>query len=68
MYPSGHARNTTCALEEILYHKFRMLASLAVKDIDKVLKQLSNVQSKTADEIDKLYKFDIIYSTQKGEY
>jgi len=68
MFPSGHARNTTCTLEEILYHKFKMLASLAVKDVDKVLKQLSNLHSKTADEIDKLYKFDIIYSTQKGEY
>src|SRR5207253_3034993 len=29
MYPTGHARNTTANLTDVLNHKFRMLAALA---------------------------------------
>merc|ERR1719479_804681 len=32
MYPSGHARNTTCDLNGILDHKFKLIGALAVKD------------------------------------
>lgn len=31
MYPSGHARNTTADLGDILNHKFKLLGGLALK-------------------------------------
>src|SRR5262245_50510447 len=34
MYPAGHARNTTCDLESLLMHKFRLLAGLGVADTE----------------------------------
>ena len=39
MYPSGHARNTSCNLENILDNKFRILGKLALSenDIDRFL-------------------------------
>jgi len=33
MYPSGHARNTTCDLEGILDNKFKMLGRLALPSV-----------------------------------
>ena len=30
MYPSGHARNTTCDLKDILAHKAELLGSIAM--------------------------------------
>lgn len=42
MYPSGHARNTTCDLEGILDNKFKMLGKLALNTVslNKKLKEL----------------------------
>ena len=34
MYPSGHARNTTCNLEDLLNHKTKVLANLALHEYD----------------------------------
>jgi len=65
MYPSGHARNTTSNLENILLNKFSTLAKLAVTDVDGCLKQLSGVGSKTSDEMDKIYNFQINFSSSK---
>jgi 2-methylcitrate dehydratase len=31
MYPSGHARNTTCDLKGILQNKFQILGNLALE-------------------------------------
>lgn len=37
MYPAGHARNTTADLQDILRHKFAMLAKLSTDDDPNVL-------------------------------
>eukprot|EP00808_Paulinella_micropora_P022918 g1618.t1 len=62
MFPAGHAANKTCDLEGILNHKFRMLAALAVKDVDACLAKLNNLSSKSASEIQDIYNFPIVYS------
>ncbi|MCA9281552.1 MAG: MmgE/PrpD family protein [Phycisphaeraceae bacterium] len=59
MYPAGHARNTTADLNDILDHKFRLLAGLAVKNPESALKQLTNLTAKPAADIQKMYEFDI---------
>lgn len=56
MYPSGHARNTTCDLDGILENKFKRLAELAVDDTDALHKALSDLPSKSAAEIDRMYE------------
>jgi len=68
MYPSGHARNTTSDLEDILKHKFMLLAALSVKDVEGCLRQLSDVGSKSTEELDGLYKFDLTFSAASGEF
>eukprot|EP01006_Ploeotia_vitrea_P037693 TRINITY_DN66159_c6_g5_i1.p1 TRINITY_DN66159_c6_g5~~TRINITY_DN66159_c6_g5_i1.p1 ORF type:complete len:526 (-),score=308.89 TRINITY_DN66159_c6_g5_i1:68-1645(-) len=60
MYPSGHARNTTCDLEGILRNKFAILGRLAVKDVDQLLKQLSDLESKSVDDIKAIYNCEIV--------
>lgn len=40
MYPSGHARNTTADLPDILAHKFKMLANLTTGQDDAAAKDL----------------------------
>jgi len=59
MYPSGHARNTTADLRGILNHKWRMLADLATTEPASVIKTLSGLTSKSADDIANLYSFPI---------
>lgn len=39
MFPTGHAKNLKCDLKGILNHKFKLLGSLALNDID--LKEFS---------------------------
>ncbi len=60
MYPGGHARNTTADLEDIMAHKFQVLGALAVADVDAAIDQLSDLGSKSADDVQSLYNFDII--------
>ena len=55
MYPAGHGRNTGADLRGILDHKFRLLGSLAVKDVPGLVNRLSNVGAKSAAEIASLY-------------
>jgi hypothetical protein len=55
MYPAGHARNTTNDLEGILKQKFHALAALSVGEPDELLAKLSDLPSKSAAEIAKLY-------------
>jgi 2-methylcitrate dehydratase len=68
MYPSGHARNTTCDLEGILQNKFATLGALAVVDVPALLAKLSNLPSKSAKDIASLYNVDMIWHDCVGAY
>jgi 2-methylcitrate dehydratase len=59
MYPEGHARNTSGHLDALLEHKFRLLASMGVDDVDALRDRFSNLGRKTAAEIKGLYDFRI---------
>lgn len=65
MYPAGHARNTTADLADILRHKFRLLGSLAVKDVDGAVAKLSSLARKSAKDMESLYEFPIV---EKGDF
>lgn len=43
MYPSGHARNTTADLEDILAHKAQMLGCIAMDDPSGVIGQFNRI-------------------------
>jgi 2-methylcitrate dehydratase len=60
MYPSGHARNKTAKLREILDHKWRMLGALAVSDPATLVSRLDRLETKSATELAELYRFEII--------
>ncbi|MEX2218939.1 MAG: MmgE/PrpD family protein [Phycisphaerales bacterium] len=60
MYPSGHARNRTADLREILDHKWRELAELGLADPRTVLESLKRLPHKTAAELAELYHFEIV--------
>ena len=70
MYPSGHARNTTANLEDILHNKFRRLGELAVGEggIEALLHKLADLHTRSAEEISCLYSdFKIHYSDPVDE-
>lgn len=60
MYPGGHARNTTADLKGILEHKFQVLASLASSDPKALIKRVSGLERKSAQEMAELYNFSIL--------
>ncbi len=55
MYPAGHARNTTADLEDILRHKFALLAAIAVDDPDAALNQVTNLAEQSPKDIQQIY-------------
>jgi len=55
MFPGGHALNKTCDLEQILKHKFLLLGSLAVEDVQSLLDSVSNLSKKTKCELQTIY-------------
>ncbi len=59
MYPEGHARSNTGQLDALLEHKFRALAGPAVSDVDDLSRRFTNLVKKSADEIARLYDFQI---------
>lgn len=59
MYPEGHARNTAGKLDQRLAHKFRLLASLGVDDVDGLYQRFTGMANKSAREIAELYDFTI---------
>jgi 2-methylcitrate dehydratase len=61
MYPEGHARNTSGNLSALLEHKFRLLASLGVTDVDALYRRFTRMAEKSPQEIAELYDFEIIY-------
>jgi 2-methylcitrate dehydratase len=66
MYPSGHARNTTCDLEGILDNKFRALGALATGEagVEPLLAQLTPLADKTPAEMKSLYTVDLAFSAK----
>src|SRR5262249_51786998 len=50
MYPEGHARNASGNLAALLEYKFRLLASLAVRDVDALYRRFTNMSSKSVGE------------------
>ena len=60
MYPAGHARNTTADLDGLLEHKFRLLASLGVADVDGLYRRFTKMAEKSAEEIAELYDFELL--------
>jgi 2-methylcitrate dehydratase len=59
MYPVGHARNTSSELDSLLMHKFRLLAAMAVSDVEGLYRRFSDLEQKTPAEIADLYNFEI---------
>jgi 2-methylcitrate dehydratase len=59
MYPEGHARNASGNLSKLLEHKFRLLGSLAVEDVDALLKRFTGIGEKSTAEIYDLFNFEI---------
>jgi len=60
MYPSGHARNTSADLRQILAHKNRMLGDIVFSDraqVDTFVQRLVNMKSASATEVCGLYDF-----------
>ncbi len=59
MYPEGHARNSSGNLPALLEHKFRVLASLGVKDVDALYRRFTGMAQRSAADIANLYDFRI---------
>ncbi|MBX7167492.1 MAG: MmgE/PrpD family protein [Pirellulales bacterium] len=59
MYPVGHARNTSGLLDDLLAHKFRLLAGLGVRDTEALYDRFTNLRARTAAEIAELYDFEL---------
>jgi 2-methylcitrate dehydratase len=62
MYPEGHARNDSGRLEELLLHKFNLLAGLGVADPRSLEQRFTNLAGKSAEQITSLYDFEILSS------
>ena len=52
-------RNTSGELDSLLMHKFRLLAAMAVSDVEGLYRRFSDLEQKTSAEIADLYNFDI---------
>mmetsp|Transcript_9362 Transcript_9362/g.10529 ORF Transcript_9362/g.10529 Transcript_9362/m.10529 type:complete len:164 (-) Transcript_9362:59-550(-) len=64
MYPSGHARNTTANLTDILDNKFRVLGKLALDnaELERFLTRLQNLENLNGAELQTLYACRIKYT------
>lgn len=60
MYPAGHARNSTADLDDLLSHKFRLLAALGVAEVDGLLERFTHLDLKTAADVAGIYDFDLL--------
>jgi 2-methylcitrate dehydratase len=60
MYPSGHARNRSANLRDILNHKWKMLGGLASADAGGLIQRLGTLGAKTAPELAEMYHFEIV--------
>ena len=57
MYPSGHARNTTADLEDILANKFRVLGDLALDDPNPIIDRLNSIGTMDAEGVRSINDF-----------
>jgi 2-methylcitrate dehydratase len=60
MYPTGHARNTTADLADVLAAKFQMHGTLAMDDPAPVINRMNNIGSLSADDLKSVYDFAIL--------
>jgi 2-methylcitrate dehydratase len=61
MYPSGHARNTSANLKQILAHKNHMLGDLVFasrSEVDSFVSKLQGMKSLSATDVASIYDFD----------
>ena len=60
MYPSGHSRNTTANLEDILNHKFQLLGRIALpdKELSEMINKLESLETLSNSQVAELYNFD----------
>merc|ERR1740138_663898 len=61
MYPSGHARNTTADLRQILAHKNRLLGDIVFQDratVDSFVGRLAGMKGASPAEVAQVYDFD----------
>ncbi len=65
MYPSGHARNTTADLDDILAAKAQLLGKLAFDDPQPIIDRFNGVASMSAEELRSLHDFAIEF---RGKY
>ena len=65
MYPSGHARNTTANLNDILAAKFRLLGALASDRPEPIIERLERLPRLSAAELATLHDFAI---ADRGQY
>lgn len=63
MYPAGHARDTRHDLNALLSNKFRRLAALGVRDVDALWRRLAGLSQRSAEDIARLYDFELLEST-----
>ena len=59
MYPSGHARNTTCDLEGILANKAEVLGRLAMDEPTAVIGRFRRVDHLSSSELASMNDFEI---------
>lgn len=66
MFPTGHARNTTADLKEILRHKNQLLGKLALEqsELDSFLKKLDNIENLSNKELQDIYYCNIKYANK----
>jgi 2-methylcitrate dehydratase len=65
MYPEGHARNNSGNLDRLLSHKFHLLASLGVRDVESLYRRFTSFLTKSPSDIATLYAFDLRTSVAK---
>ncbi|MDP7006095.1 MAG: MmgE/PrpD family protein [Phycisphaerales bacterium] len=59
MYPSGHARNETCDLEDILRAKFKMHGQIAMDNPEELIDRCTNLSSLSSEEISEIWNIEI---------
>lgn len=66
MYPSGHARNSTCDLKGILNFKNQLLGRLALEpeELERFLGKLNNIENLSNKELQDIYYCNIKYAAK----
>ena len=59
MYPSGHARNTTCNLQDILHAKFAMLGEIAMDDPSVVVDRCNSIALLDSDAMQSIWNIEL---------